>query len=96
MKVFAAKKTEKGAHATPGPLRKPQGAQSLEDEAPMYDREDQVQSLHKSMVIVKSKSTLMEDELNELDCAPIEEERVDPLEEEKNNNVLKINRTYSK
>lgn len=48
------------------------------------------------MVIVKSKSTLMEDELNELDCAPIEEERVDPLEEEKNNNVLKINRTYSK
>lgn len=42
------------------------------------------------MVIVKSKSTLFEDDLNddELDCAPIEEERVDPLEEEKNNHVL--------
>ena len=51
-------------------------------------------------IIVKSKPTLFEDDLNDdgsgLDCAPIEEERVDPLEEEKNNNVLVIKRTYSK
>ena len=43
-----------------------------------------MESLHKSMVIVKSKSTLFEDELNELECTPIDEQRVDPLEEEKN------------